>query len=165
MPELIHQPIASTLGFILSEDRSAVLMVHRTYRGTDENFGKYNGIGGKLERDEDVAAGMMREVAEETGLTVMSMLLRGTLCWADFGPEKRDWLAFIFLIDGVSGEPSADNEEGAMRWIPIAELDTLPMWEGDKLFLPMVFDDDPRLFHGFMRYAGETPAEWRYTRI
>jgi len=165
MPKPIHQPIASTLGFILSEDRRSVLMVHRTYRGTDENFGKYNGIGGKLERDEDVAAGMMREVTEETGLRVTSMLLRGTLCWADFGPEKRDWLAFVFLIDGFSGTTFTHNEEGPLSWIPIAELDALPMWGGDKLFLPMVFDDDPRLFHGFMRYAGETPAEWRYTRI
>jgi len=161
----IHQPIASTLGFILSQDRSSVLMVHRTYRGTDENFGKYNGVGGKLERTEDVAAGMIREVLEETGLMVTSMALRGTLCWTDFGPEKRDWLAFVFLIDGVSGEPLSENDEGTLSWVPVAELDALPMWEGDKLFLPMVFDDDLRLFHGFMRYEGETPAEWRCTRV
>lgn len=165
MPASIHKPIASTLGFILSQDKNFVLMVHRTYREWDENLGKYNGVGGKLERNEDVAEGMMREIKEEAGLTVTSMTLRGTLCWVDFGPEKRDWLAFVFLIDDYSGEPFADNEEGRLSWISISALDTLPMWKGDKLFLPMVFDDDSRLFHGLMRYEGDTPVEWRYTRI
>ena len=55
MSDFLHKPIVSTLGFILSTDRKSVLMVHRTYRDDDENLGKYNGIGGKLERDEDVA--------------------------------------------------------------------------------------------------------------
>lgn len=159
-----HTPIASTLGFLLSADRKAVLMVHRTYRDSDENLGKYNGIGGKLERDEDVASGMMREVLEETGLMVTSMTLRGTICWADFGPKKQDWLAFVFLIDGFTGTPSIDNEEGSLHWIPLETISELPMWQGDKLFIPLVFDGDPRAFHGFMRYEGEIPVEWRYTR-
>ena len=164
MSDVHHKPIASTLGFLLSVDRKSVLMVHRTYRDSDENLGKYNGIGGKLERDEDVASGMIREVLEETGLTVTSMMLRGTICWADFGPKKQDWLAFVFLIDGFTGTPILDNEEGSLHWIPLEAIGELPMWQGDKLFLPLVFDNDPRLFHGFMRYEGDIPAEWRYTR-
>ena len=77
-----HRPIASTLAYILSPDRKKVLLVHRTFRKTDDNLGKYNGVGGKLERNEDVASGMMREIKEETGLEVTSMKLRGTLAWA-----------------------------------------------------------------------------------
>ena len=100
-----HRPIVGTLGFVLSPDRERVLMVHRTYRKSDENLGKYNGVGGHLERGEGVAECMRREILEETGLRVTSMSLRGTICWSDFGPNKDEWLGFVFLVDGVEGEP------------------------------------------------------------
>lgn len=164
-PDKRHRPIASTLAYILSPDRKRVLLVHRTFRETDENLGKYNGVGGKLERNEDVAAGMMREIREETGLEVVSMRLRGTLAWADFGPHKEDWLAFVFVVDAFSGEPFAENEEGTLSWEPLDSIGSLPMWKGDRLFIPLVFDSDPRPFHGFMRYDGEDPVEWRYSRL
>lgn len=159
-----HRPIASTLAYILSPDRTKVLLVHRTFREDDENLGKYNGIGGKLERDEDVAEGMKREIREETGLEVTSMQLRGTLAWADFGPRKEDWLAFVYLVDAFTGVPSASNEEGTLSWEPVDRILDLPMWKGDRLFLPLVFDGDERPFHGFMRYEGDDPIEWRYSR-
>ena len=109
-----HRPIVGTLGYVLSPDRERVLMVHRTYRKSDENLGKYNGVGGHLERGEGVAECMRREILEETGLRVTSMSLRGTICWSDFGPNKDEWLGFVFLVDGVEGEPFADNEEGTL---------------------------------------------------
>lgn len=158
------RPIVGTLAYVLSKDRSKVLMVHRTYRETDENLGKYNGVGGHLERGEDVAACMKREIKEETGLDVVSMELRGTILWADFGPKKEDWLGFVFIVDDWQGEPFADNEEGALSWERIDSLDKLPMWKGDRLFLPLVFDGNPCQFHGFMRYEGDEPAEWTFTR-
>lgn len=160
-----HRPVVGTLGFILSPDRERVLMVHRTYRRTDENLGKYNGVGGHLERGEGVAECMVREIREETGLEVVSMRLRGTVCWSDFGPSKEEWLGFVFLVDGWRGEPFADNEEGTLSWERIDRLDDLPMWKGDRLFLPLVFDGDPRPFHGWMRYDGEEPADWRVSRF
>ena len=125
-----HRPIVGTLGFILSPDRERVLMVHRTYRRTDENLGKYNGVGGHLERGEDVAACMVREIREETGLEVLSMSLRGTVCWSDFGPAKEEWLGFVFLVDGWRGEPFADNEEGTLSWERIDRLGELPRGAG-----------------------------------
>lgn len=159
------RPIVGTLAYILSPDRKRVLLVHRTYRKTDENLGKYNGVGGHLERGEDVAACMVREIREETGLEVRSMRLRGTVVWADFGPNKEDWLGFVYLVEDFDGEPFGDNEEGSLSWEPLDRLGDLPMWKGDRLFLPMVFDDDPRPFHGFMRYDGDEPADWRFTRL
>ncbi len=159
-----HRPIASTLAYILSPDRSKVLLVHRTFRLDDENLGKYNGIGGKLERNEDVQTGMRREIREETGLEATSMQLRGTLAWADFGPHKEDWLAFVFLVDGYEGTPFSENEEGTLSWEPVDRLGELPMWKGDRLFLPLVFDGDERPFHGYMRYEGDEPVEWRWSR-
>ena len=159
-----HRPIASTLAFILSPDKTQALLVHRTFRDDDENLGKYNGIGGKLEPDEDVVEGMRREIREETGLEVTSMTLRGTLTWADFGPHREQWLAFVFLVDGFTGDPPDRNEEGTLSWVPVADIPSLPLWKGDRLFLPLVFDGDERPFHGFMRYEGDEPVEWRWTR-
>lgn len=156
------RPIIGTLAFI--RDGGKVLMVHRTFREADENLGKWNGIGGKLERGEGVEEGMRREIMEETGLGVGGMALRGTIVWNDFGPNREDWLAFIFLIDKFTGVPFSENEEGALAWVNIADIPSLPMWKGDALFLPMVFDGDARPFHGFMRYEGDTPVEWRFDR-
>lgn len=158
------RPIVGTLAFIRSPDGGSVLMVHRTFRETDENIGKWNGVGGKVERGEGVAEGMVREIREETGLTVESMRLRGTVLWNDFGPKREDWLGFVFVVDRFSGTPFQSNEEGPLAWVKIADIPSLPMWKGDALFLPMVFDDDERPFHGFMRYDGDEPAEWRFTR-
>ena len=164
-PKPRPRPIVGTLAYILSPDRSKVLLVHRTYRESDENLGKWNGVGGHLERGEDAAACMTREIFEETGLRVRSMSLRGTVVWEDFGPKKEDWLGFVFLVDSFEGEPFADNDEGTLSWQPVDSLDRLPMWKGDRLFLPMVFDGDPRPFHAYMRYEGDEPADWRCTRL
>lgn len=158
-------PIASTLGFVLSPDRRQVLMVHRVFRDDDEQLGKYNGLGGRLERDEDIAAGMIREIREEAGIEVVSMRLRGTINWTNFGPRNQDWLGFIFVIDAFTGEPQPHNIEGTLQWIPVEKLGELPMWEGDRLFLPLVFDADPRPFHGFMPYENDRPKGWTYTRL
>ncbi len=165
MSDQIFRPIVGTLGYILSEDRKSVLMVHRVGRITDDNLGKYNGVGGKLERGEGVAECMVREIREETSLEVTDMTLRGTLCWTDFGPKKEDWLGFIFLVEGYKGVPYNENDEGPLRWVALNEMPHLPMWKGDAFFLPLVFDSDPRLFHGFMRYEGEEPKDWRFTRF
>jgi hypothetical protein len=72
------------------------------------------------------------------------MRLRGTLNWPGFGKQGEDWLGFIFIIDGFSGEPHGGNHEGTLEWVPREKLLELPMWEGDRHFLPLVFDDDPR---------------------
>ena len=64
-----------------------------------------------------------------------------------------------------SGTPLARNDEGDLAWHPLAALERLPMWEGDRYFLPLVFDHDPRLFHGFMPYAEGRPVGWSYSRL
>ncbi len=159
-----YTPIVGTLGYILSPDRSSTLLVHRIARPDDDQLGKYNGLGGKMEPDEDVVTCMRRELREEAGIECTEMTLRGTVNWTGFGPKGEDWLGFIFRIDAFEGQPHASNEEGNLEWHRIDALDSLPMWEGDRYFLPMVFDEDPRPFHGFMPYRGETPLKWEYVR-
>jgi 8-oxo-dGTP diphosphatase len=161
---MIYTPILGTLGYVLSKDRKQVLMVHRNARKNDQHLGKYNGLGGKLEKHEDVLTCMKREIFEEAGIECLEMQLRGTVNWTGFGPKGEDWLGFIFRIDSYGGEPFTKNVEGDLEWIAIDRIMQLPMWEGDRHFLPLVFDSDLRPFHGYMPYEGGRPKEWTYVR-
>ncbi len=159
-----YTPILATLGYVISPDGASVLMVHRVGRADDQHLGKYNGLGGKLEPTEDVAAGMRRELHEEAGIEVQAMRLRGTVSWPGFGKQGEDWFGFIFVIDAFSGTVPPENAEGRLEWVPRERLLDLPMWEGDRYFLPLVFDEDPRPFHGVMPYRGGKPVSWSVTR-
>ena len=64
-----YTPILATLGYVLSPDRKRVLMIHRNARPGDQHLGKYNGLGGKIEPDEDIVSGIRREIREEAGTT------------------------------------------------------------------------------------------------
>ncbi|MHC4887064.1 MAG: NUDIX hydrolase, partial [Planctomycetota bacterium] len=107
-----YTPIVGTLGYILSSDGDRVLLVHRNARAHDTHLGKYNGLGGKMEPDEDVVSCMKREIREEAGIEVTAMTLRGTINWTGFGKNGEDWLGFIFRIEAFEGEPWECNEEG-----------------------------------------------------
>ena len=159
-----YTPITGTLGYILSPDGSQVLLVHRNAREDDEHLGKYNGLGGKLEADEDVLAGMRREIKEEAGIDCTAMQLRGTISWPGFGRNGEDWLGFVFLVTAYEGMPFERNEEGPLEWVPLARLYDYPMWEGDRHFLPLVFDGDPRPFHGVMPYKEGRMVSWAFSR-
>jgi 8-oxo-dGTP diphosphatase len=158
-------PIIATLVYVLSSDRQRVLMLHRDKRRDDIHFGKYNGLGGKVEPDEDVVSGAIREVAEESGLTVTTIALRGTVSWPGFGPDGQDWFGFVFRVDAFAGVAHDGDDEGTLEWTPIADLPSLPMWESDHEWLPMVFDDDPRCFHGVMPYQDGKMLSWHYQRV
>lgn len=160
----MYTPILATLGFILSRDGKKTLMIHRNKRLGDPHYGKYNGLGGKMERQEDVFSCLKREVYEEAGLLCEEATLRGTVNWPGFGSKGEDWFGFIYRIDGFSGVLQASNVEGDLQWCRLDELHLLPMWEGDKYFLDMVFDDDPRPFHGCMPYCDGRPLSWNYSR-
>jgi 8-oxo-dGTP diphosphatase len=173
-----YTPIVGTLGYVLSPDKQCVLMIHRNARPDDQAFGKYNGLGGKMERDEDVAGCMKREIREEAGIEVTAMQLRGTISWPGFGKHGEDWLGFVFLITEFTGEPVLRNHEGALEWAPVQRvrdacsndeatrrIAALPMWPGDFYFLPLVFNGDPRQFHGVMPYENGQPVSWRYTLV
>jgi 8-oxo-dGTP diphosphatase len=162
-----YTPIVGTLGYVLSPDQRHVLMIHRNARPDDQAFGKYNGLGGKMEPGEDVAACMKREIREEAGLEVVAMRLRGTISWPGFGKHGEDWLGFIFLITAFTGQPLRRSAEGTLEWVPVAQVvnNEIPMWPGDKYFLPLVFSADPRQFHGLMPYRDGQPVSWSYTLL
>ena len=158
-----YTPIIGTLGYVLSPDRRQVLLVERT-RENDQQRGKYNGLGGKLERDEDVVSGFRRELREESGLEAISLRLRATISWPGFGVNGEDWLGFVFVIDEYEGTPPERNDDGPLIWADIDHLTDLPMWEGDRLWLPLVLGDGPQI-HGVMPYVNGRPASWSYTEL
>lgn len=159
-----YTPIVATLGYVLSPDRARVLMLHRNARADDHHLGKYNGLGGKIEPDEDVLTGMRREIMEEAGIDCTALSLRGTISWPGFGKGGEDWLGFVFVVTAFTGTPLDANPEGSLEWVDIDQLHTLPMWEGDREFLPLVFDADPRPFHGVMPYRDGRMVSWRWSR-
>ena len=178
---MTYTPILGTLAYVTDATRDNVLLVHRNRRSDDQHLGKWNGLGGKLENDENLAHGIRREIEEEAGLRVRAMHLRGTVSWPGFGPNGEDWFSPIFLVTSFETDPSSgsftSNHEGDLHWIPIARLldacsdddrvrraADLPLWEGDRFFIPLVFDDDPRIFHGVMPYENGRPVRWTVER-
>lgn len=160
-----YTPILATLGYIMSSDGRQTLLIHRNTRPDDLHLGKYNGLGGKLDPHEDVIAGIKREVREEAGLECEKILLRGTVSWPGFGKHGEDWFGFIFRIDRFRGTPLAENPEGTLAWVPVEQVFDLPLWEGDRYFLPLVFGQEPRQFHGVMPYKDGRPISWTYSLI
>ncbi len=171
-------PYVGTLAYVLDRDRDEVLMIHRNARTDDDHYGKFNGLGGKLEADESVVTGLRREVHEEAGIIITSLALRGTVTWSDFGPGREQWLGFVFLVDGWTGDPLPSNPEGTLSWVPCQRLlqacsddeaertaAELPMWAGDRHFVPLVLDGDPRQFHATMPYDGDQPTGWEVERL
>lgn len=168
-------PVVGTLAYLLDEDRDQVLIIRRNARPDDDHYGKVNGLGGKVEIDEDIASSVRREIAEEAGVDATDVELRGTVTFSDFGPNREQWLVFVFLVTTWSGDCATANDEGTLEWVSRERLldacaggaaaGDLPMWPGDKHFLPLVFDGDPSVFHGTMPYDADVPLRWSYVRL
>ncbi|MEU4562084.1 8-oxo-dGTP diphosphatase [Actinoplanes sp. NPDC023936] len=158
------QAIVATLGYVFSPDRRQILMIRRDARPDDIHFGYYNGLGGKLEPGEDVVTGLRREIREEAGLDCAGVELAGTISWPGFGRNGENWLAFLFRVTDWSGTPHSANPEGSLHWVDIADVlaGKLPMWESDRHFLPLVFADDPQVFHGVMPFSAGRATSWSY---
>src|SRR5262249_8158231 len=131
----------------------------------DPHFGKFNGLGGKLDAGEDVVAGLKREVREEAGLECDVVKLAGTISWPGFGKHGEDWFGFIFRVERFTGTPGPANAEGTLEWVDVEVVPTLPLWEGDRYFLPLVFNPSASQFHGVMPYRDGKPVSWSYSLV
>src|SRR5205085_315095 len=120
-----YTPILATLAYVLSPDGRRVLLIHRNRRPDDAHFGKYNGLGGKLDSGEDVVACLRREVHEEAGLECEELVLRGTISWPGFGKHGEDWFGFLFRVDRFRGTPRAEKPN-----VLVIAIDDLNDWVG-----------------------------------
>jgi 8-oxo-dGTP diphosphatase len=161
---LPFRPILGTLGYVFSPCREKVLLIHRNTRPEDQHLGKYNGLGGKVEAQEDVVSGMCREIFEESGLVCQSMSLAGTISWPGFGKQGEDWFGFIFRILSFEGTLKESSPEGSLAWISIDRVMDLPLWEGDRHFLPLVLDTNGEVFHAVLPYKDGRPVSWNVSK-
>ncbi|MEU9505392.1 8-oxo-dGTP diphosphatase [Micromonospora sp. NPDC048170] len=159
------QAILATLGYVLHPDGQRVLLIRRDKRPDDLHYGYHNGLGGKVEPGEDVIAGMRREIREESGLECRSVQFAGTISWPGFGRGGENWFGFLFRIPRWSGKLRLKCPEGTLVWTEIVDVlaGRVPMWESDQHFLPLVFADQPRVFHGVMPFAGGKAVSWSYS--
>lgn len=123
--------ILATLCYIHHEE--STLMIHRIKRADDIHAGKWNGLGGKFEPGESPEECVKREVREESGLEIPNPRLHGLVMFAGF--KGNDWYVFVYTADTFSGDLK-ESEEGYLKWIPNAELESLALWPSDHIFLP-----------------------------
>ena len=127
------------------------LMLHRTKKENDQSHDKWLGVGGKFEKDESPDECILREVKEETGLTLTSYQLRGVMTFVSDIWETE--YMFIYTADRFEGELT-ECSEGDLQWIKKTEVMNLKLWEGDKIFLKKLIDGDG-FFTVKMEYEGE----------
>ena len=142
--------INSTLCYL--ERGDSYLMLHRVKKKDDMNHDKWMGVGGKCEDKESPEDCILRETLEETGLTLTDYRYRGLVTF--ISDEYPTEYMHLFTATGWTGAP-IECSEGELAWIKKADLLSLPMWEGDKIFLRLLDTDEP-FFSLKLKYEGET---------
>lgn len=130
--------INSTLCYIEKDKR--YLMLHRIKKANDLNHDKWIGIGGKFEDKESPEDCVKREVLEETGLTLVAPMYRGIITFVSDRYET-EWM-HLFTATNFFGSIKECNE-GDLEWVEKEKLLSLPIWEGDKIFLKLLNENVP----------------------
>ncbi len=152
MDDNVFRAVNSTLIYI--ERDGKYLMLHRTKKENDLNHDKWISVGGKFEPGESPEECMLRETREETGLTLTRWRYRALVTFVS--DEWESEYMHLFTADEWTGTLK-DCDEGELAWIDRDELLSLPLWEGDKIFLRLLRGDEP-FFSLKLRYEGEKLA-------
>ena len=147
--------ILSTLCYI--EKDNQYLMLHRAKKKNDMNKDKWLGIGGKFEEGESPEECMIRETEEETGLRLKSCNLRAVITFVSNIYEAEHM--YLFTSDNFEGELIECNE-GELKWVDKEEVISLNAWEGDKIFLQKLFNDDS-FFTMKVEYNGDKMVNYK----
>ena len=129
------------------------LMLHRVKKENDLNRDKWVGIGGKFEDKESPEQCNLREVFEETGLTLENQFYRGLVTFVSDKWETE--YMHLFVSDSFSGEIK-ECDEGELCWVEKEKIPSLPIWVGDKIFLKLIADNNTPFFSLRLEYVGDT---------
>jgi len=143
----------TTLCYVIRGDQ--VLMLHRVKKKNDINHDKWIGIGGKFLPEESPDECLLREAWEETGLTLTSWRCRGVVTFLNTDSDGE--YMYLFTADGFEGRLH-ECSEGDLEWVSRDFLYSLPMWEGDKIFLDLLWRDVP-FFLLTLRYRDDVLEE------
>ncbi|MBQ3639519.1 MAG: 8-oxo-dGTP diphosphatase [Clostridia bacterium] len=137
------------------ERGDSYLLLHRTKKANDENRDKWIGVGGKFEKGETPEDCLLREVREETGLTLTRWRYRGIVTFlSDVYPAEQ---MHLFTADAWTGKEQV-CDEGDLAWMKKSDFSALPMWEGDRIFLDLL-DRDVPFFSLKLVYRGDVLTE------
>ena len=143
----------TTLCYIEKEDK--YLMLHRVKKVNDINHDKWIGVGGKFEEGESPEECLLREVKEETGLTLKKFRFRGIVSFKS--NEYENEYMHLFTATEYEGD-MIECDEGELVWVPKKNIKDLKIWEGDKIFFRLL-DEDCGFFSLKLRYEGEELVE------
>ena len=143
----------TTLCYIEQDER--YLMLHRVKKENDLNHDKWIGVGGKLEDGETPEECLLREVQEETGYTLTQYRLRGIITF--LSDEWESETMYLYTATGFTGT-QCTCDEGDLVWVPKKEIESLKLWEGDKIFFRLL-EEDKGVFSLKLRYEGDTLVE------
>lgn len=127
-------------------------MLHRVKKKNDINHDKWIGVGGKFEKDESPEDCLLREVWEETGLTLTDYRFRAVVTFVAEGCETE--YMHLFTATGWTGEMK-ECDEGDLEWVPKSRVQNLPIWEGDKVFFRLIDDPASPFFSLKLEYVGD----------
>ena len=134
------------------EKDNKYLMVHRNKKENDINKGKWIGVGGKLEKGETPEQCLVREVFEETGYKLNNYNYKGLVIF-NYN-EDEPLFMYVYTSSDFSGiEKKCD--EGDLKWIPKNEILDLELWEGDKIFLKLLFENS-QFFYLTLNYENDS---------
>lgn len=135
----MNNTVLTTICYIEKDGKT--LMLYRNKKKNDVHEGKYVGIGGKFEFGETPEECIIREIKEETGLTVNSLRYHGLISFPKFANDDN-WYMFIFSCRDFEGEVAEDRlddcPEGRLLWVDNDKVMDLNMWDGDRVFLEWV---------------------------
>lgn len=147
----------TTLCYI-KDDKNRYLLIHKTGKKNDLNAGKWIGVGGKFEEGETAEECVVREVYEETGLTLTGYKLHGLVKFVSDTWEDEDM--YLFSADAFTGTLKERCAEGELCWVDADEVLKLPTWEGDRYFVGPLIEGKQRI-DMIVRYEGDRLVEHR----
>lgn len=146
----------TTLCYIEEDDK--YLMLYRNKKKDDLNEGKWIGIGGKIEDNETPLECVVREIKEETGLNAIDPVLQGLVSFS-YNDNESEYM-YLYTCKDFTGNVLDNCNEGELKWINKSDILSLSLWEGDRIFLPLL-DKKSDIFYLTLRYLDDNLIDYQ----